>query len=342
MSLIAGKLKSLAHNWRVKLAVQNTLSFLPRNAGFKTNDLLTQFTRRDIGDRLDIKARFIKGINNINLLYVHANGFTLKDKTILELGTGWHGIDLVIFYLLGARNIITIDHHPHLTLANIVSSIAFLKNPECIRCLGELALVPERVSLLEASVIQASSLSELLKLLAIDYRIVASAEYKHLTINQRPVHFFYSESVLQRIPEKHLQDLFHVVSSNLSNDALIFHRTDQKDINAQKHVDTQLWALNYLQYSELFFNFFLSNKFNTQNRLRESDFIQLLGESGMIPIYLESYCRKDDIDKLRKFKVARRFKDKTTEDLSFRSSKIICRKRLHPSFVDLKHKIICS
>ena len=341
MSLITNKLKALARDWRVKIAIQNTLSLLPGNAGFRINEQITQFVRGSMEARIESKKRFLKGIDNIHLIRNNVEEFNLKDRTILELGTGWHGVDLVIFYLLGAKNIITIDHYPHLTLAYMVSTIeTLLNNSDVVSRLIELGLLPDRVSVLEASIAQASSLAELLKSLEIDYQIVTSAEYKYLTIKQQPVDFFYSESILHRLPVKHLQDLLQVVSGCLSNDAVIFHRTDQSDINAQRHVDTELWALNYLRYSEWFFNLFMSGKFNSQNRLRESDFLQLLDESGMSPIYLESHCRKDDMDRLRNFKVARRFKDKTIEDLSVKHSKIVCKKRLASGVVDLKREVI--
>ncbi len=251
MSFVTNTLKTFARDWRVKLAVQNTLGLLPGSAGFRMNELLTQFVRGGIQSRHDSNARFVKGIDNVSLVQSSVEGFTLNGKTVLELGTGWHGVDLVIFHLLGAKSIITIDHYPHLTYANLISTIeTLLGNPQVLNRLRGLNVSPDRISFLGESVGQTSSLTELLKLLAVDYQIVRSAWYKHLSLRQQPIDFFYSESVLQRIPIQHLRDLFRIVSGCLSGDGVAFHRTDQKDINSQRHVDTDLWALDYLRYSE--------------------------------------------------------------------------------------------
>ena len=336
------RFKSIARNWRVKVAVQFLLGLLPRSLGFRVNEWVTSYVRGGLEERIDPQPRYLKGINNIAMIRHQAEGFSLAGKRVFELGTGWHGIDLVIFYLLGAEQIITIDHHTHLTFEYLASSINSLySDPEVIEELRKQGLDEIRLSKLQESVSQAVSLEDLLMILLTDYRIITSREYSDLNLDG-PVDLFYSESILQRIPIPHLEDLFRVVSSQLSDKGVVFHRTDQKDINAQSHVDQGLWDFNYLRYSDGFFNFFMSGKFNSQNRLRESDFLELLEGSGMVPIYLESHYSKTDLEKLKDFQVARRFQGKTVEDLAVKHSKIICRKDIPPGFSGLKRDLIIT
>ncbi len=336
------RFKSIARNWRVKVAVQFLLGLLPRSLGFRINEWVTSYVRGGLEERIDHQPRYMKGIKNIAMIRSQAGGFSLTGKKVFELGTGWHGIDLVIFYLLGAEQIITIDHHTHLTYEYLTSSInSLFSYPEVIEELRNQSLDENRLSILKETVNIANSLDDLLKILLTEYRIITSREYKDLVFDGL-VDLFYSESILQRIPIQHLEDLFGVVSAHLNAEGVVFHRTDQKDINAQSHVDQGLWDFYYLRYSDSFFNLFMSGKFNSQNRLRESDFLKLLEQSGMIPVYLESHYSKADLEKLKDFQVAQRFRGKTLEDLAVKHSKIICRKTLPPDFSGLNRDLIIN
>ena len=340
MSFITKELKSLSRNWRVKLLAQNTIGLLPGNIGFRMNERLTRFVRGGMEERQDLPRRFLKGLENIDFIRSTMGGFTIRDKTVLELGTGWHGVDLVIFHLLGAKTIITIDHHAHLTHDNLVLSIkALFENKDVLSRLTTLGGLPERISSLEAQIAQPDSLTALLKLLSVDYKIVTSAQYKNLAIEHESVDLFYSYSVLQRIPEPHLQDLLRVVSELMSDDAVAFHVTDQKDINSQGHVDTGLWGLDYLRHSERVFHLFLSPRFSSQNRLRESDFLKLFDGAGIPPVHVTGFCLQSDIDRLKTFEVAKRFEGKTLEDLATRRSRIVSRKGPLAPSAELKHKL---
>jgi hypothetical protein len=340
VAFLTQTLKRVAHHWRVKLFVQNTIGLIPGKAGFKLNEILTQFVRGGIEDREDLAARFLKGIDNLRLIRSKIDDFGLDDKTILELGTGWHGVDPVIFHLIGASDIVTVDHHPHLTHDNLKATIkALFENPDLLALIQDMGAAPDRISTLKESADRTSSLPELLRCLSVDYRIVTSSEYAQLTF-EKPIDFFYSESVIHRVPADHLEDLFRVVGNRLGDGAVIFHRTDQSDINAQSHVDTELWALDFLRHREWVYNHFYSSRFNSQNRLRESDFLRLLDASGMSPVYVDSYLLRSDVDKLANFDVAPRFSDKTLDDLAVRHSKMICRKIDAPQSVGMRRNVI--
>jgi hypothetical protein len=151
---------------------------------------------------------------------------------------------------------------------------------------------------------------------------VPSKLYKTWKFEQ--VDFFYSESVLQRIPIPHLKDLFSNLSKSMPDGGITFSRTDQADVNALGHADSQLWALNYLRYSEFYFNNVLSCRFNSQNRARESDFLKLFIDAGMQPVFIDSYVLESDISRLRNIKLASRFKDKPMDDVAIRSSLMVC------------------
>ncbi len=288
-------LKTIARDWRIKNFFQKVIGVLPKSIGFRLNEFIVRSIRGNVEGRTSSKKRILKALNNMEMLS-RETGFSFSGKSILELGTGWHGIDLLIFYLLGTRKIITIDQFKHLSLANLIMQISYFEEPECLARLKQLNYSEKRLRDLRELKLQASSLEEFLERLGINYLIIHSSKYKELPLKSNSIDLFYSESVLQRIPQKHLKELINVVGNRLmTNEAVSFHRTDQKDINAQKHVDSNLWSLNYLKYNDWFFSWFLSSKFNSQNRLRESDFLLLFQTMGISNIYVESFYRQVDV-----------------------------------------------
>ena len=272
-------LGELVHDWRVKVAVQNALGMLPGTLGFKANEACVRLLRGYV-DRTDTERRTEKGIANLALIQ-RETGISFGNATVLEVGTGWHGIDLVLFQLVGAKRIYTIDHHRHLTLQSIrmhMPGILSLKN---LACLSELAPgVRERAAVLNWK--KWDSLDEALRELNVTFLISRSCLTNGLDIPENAIDIFYSDSVLQRVLERDLHSLLKDAGERLMRPGgVCFHRTDQCDINSHSHIDPGLWRLEYLKYSDWFFNTVISGRFNSQNRLRESDFIELLEASGM-------------------------------------------------------------
>lgn len=331
-------LQRIAKNWKVKVAAQRILSLLPRKWGFELNEKLTGYVMRS-GHRIRAE-RIPKGLDNIEMLY-RETAFDINGKNVLEVGTGWHGVDLIIFFLLGARQITTVDHHQYLTLDGIRASVRYFKESKCLRRLEMLNFQEERWEFLKTKCTQTNSLTDLLNLLNVKYIISDSSNFGDLPVEPDSIDLFYSESVLQRIPGDHLQRFMKYVGDTLMKEhAVFFHRTDQKDINSQDHVDSNLWGLRYLKYSDFFFNTFISGKLNSQNRLRESDFLEIIDKSTLSALYLESYLRKEDINRLRKVRLCRKFQAKDLQDLATRASKIVGTKKAMERIAPMKHNLI--
>jgi hypothetical protein len=245
---------------------------------------------------------------------------------VLELGTGWHGIDLVLFHLLGARRIYTVDHHSHLTLASIQSHTPGILTSPHLERLAELAPgVRERATALEWT--QWATLDQALRQLNACALISRSCRTSQLGIPPGSIDVFYSYSVIHRIPEEDLTLLLQDVGRRLMRAGGVFyHRTDQCDINSQSHLDQTLWSLAYLKYPDWFFDRVISGRFNSQNRLRESDFIALLAAAGMTVAFKESLVREEDLKRMKTYPVAPRFRGKSLEDLATVRSTLVGRK----------------
>lgn len=313
----------LAKNWKAKVFVQNLIGLLPGQIGFNLNEQITKKLRGSITHRQNPIPRIIKGIKNFALIY-EQTGFNFKDKRILELGTGWHGIDLILFRLMDAKKIYTIDQHNHLKYENIITQLDSLVKEECLNELKRFNVLKENVLELRRVATKCTNLDEILDLLRVKYFIATPKKISKLDLEFHSIDLFYSESVLQRIPENDLKNMIeHIAGKILAKNSVFFHRTDQQDINSQNHADDELWSLNYLRYSKFFFNFLISGKFNSQNRLRESDFIEIFNSYGMNTTFVESYYKSDDEIKIKNFNVSSMFKKKNILDLITVHSKII-------------------
>lgn len=246
----------------------------------------------------------------------------------MEWGTGWCGVDLLLFHLLGAKHVHTIDHGNLLSfefLNHLIPWFAESNLLEEVGKLGDAGAIHERFNrVLNLHEKGFTSLENLLTGLGVTYHVSKSCNPTRLDIPPKSVDLFYSSSVLQRIPESDLRAGIEFTSAQLLvDDAVFLHGLDQKDINAMSHVDSDLWRFHYLKYSDAFFNVFLNSRFNSQNRLRESDFLDLFQEFGLVAVYLQSSVFQSDIDRMTNFQVAKRFREKSVEDLAVNASIVI-------------------
>lgn len=322
------QLNRIGRDWRLKVAVQRLIGLVPGPAAFVINEKIVSRMQRGVAARLDLEARVRKGLDNLALVRTET-GFTPLGSRIFELGTGWHGADLLVFYALGAESITTIDHHPHLDLPT-VRDLAGRLCREPLRTELALAGAPEeRLRLLAEYARTSTSLPDLLPRLGVTFLIRPSRDYGRLPVSPGSVDLFYSESVLQRIPERDLSALFGAMASRyMAPGAAFFHRTDQKDIHAQEHVGAsgELWALEYLKFEELFFRTIYSGRLTSQNRLRESDFTALLEKAGLVPDRILSECRSEDVRRMGRLRVASRFADYSMTDLATIATRFVGRR----------------
>lgn len=318
-------IKQLARDYRVKLTAQKIISFLPGSLGFNTNERIVRLTQGYLEDDY-YERRIKKGIANINLLQKH--GCKFSRKVVLEIGTGWHAIDLILFFLFGAKQLYTIDHHQHLDI-NVIRRVVdvFCKNEFIPKeNLEDVKLYQDRINILRGIDKSNLSLNQFLETIQCQFYKRTAANITDINLENK-VDIWYSESVLHRVPIKDLEATTHHIAANLlATDAYFFHRLDQKDINAQGHLDKSLWKFDYLKYSDFVYDNIISCRFNSQNRMRESDFIKLFKKNGLETLEVQSYVKEEDLERMKNFKVAAKFKDYDLRDLATAASLIIGKK----------------
>jgi len=326
-SSITPLLQRIAGNWWVKVLVQRAIGFLPGVLGKKANLGLARLTQGNIAERPTAAAyRIQRSVRNLSLLRTHTS-VLIGGKHVLEVGTGWRGADPALFFLFGANSVTTVDHERWLSAESFRHSINMIES--LWSKIGEEAQrhTPKAETRLKALVAARDSghdLDTMLCTLNINYHIAPSANPSMVGITPGSIDLFYTESVLQRIPKAEINDkIAHVCDNLLKDGGVIFHRTDQRDIHTLEHVGNDQWALNYLRYSDFIFDTFLNGRFISQNRLRESDFINMFEQGGIEVRYVESRLVEGDLERYKTFTPAKRFRDKTPTDVVTRCSLIV-------------------
>lgn len=308
-------IRKMAFDWRIKLFLEKMVSVLP--FGYDYN-LYSYFGHKFLKIKnYDPAPRIEKGLQNLELIR-KITGFKCEDAIILELGTGLSGVDILLFYMLGAHRIITLDHKIHLKKELMVS---------VIRCLYEKLddvgiRFDQDVEKLQYRLDSIKTNGSLEDLLASCNIFAYSGIIPNIDIvGDNSVDLLYSESCLQRIPTPNLEKIFEILPALICETAISFNRTDTKDFNSIYF--KRLWGLDYLRYNDLTWSLMTAEKFNNQNRLRECEFIRLLESAGLNTLYVESFVKPEDVEKLKSFRVAKRFEGIPLEELAIVASKII-------------------
>ncbi len=245
---------------------------------------------------------------------------------------------MALFVVCGAQ-VTTFDHHQWLEPDSFRHSVKLIRdNLAAVEAEARKHCPDFATNLvaLEAACTGGGAIRDILARAGVDYRITHNACPDSI----EPVDLLYTESVLQRLPIGDVARVLGRALSLLKDTGATFHRIDQRDINTLAHVGNGRWALEYLKYPEWFFRSFISGRFTSQNRLRESDWLNLLRHSGVAATYIESRSVDGDAERMQAFRPAARFRHKTAEDMATRCSLIIGRKGAGGEAV--RHRIVAS
>ena len=205
--------------------------------------------------------------------------YSLKNKRVLEIGTGWHPIMGIAFYLSGAELCYTADLKNHLKANNFITSIRFF-----VRYAEQGLLqhfLPD---------IQQDRLEKLKSLLVANqnYSTTQLAEQVHLKqiignlckpeLVPEELDLVFSINTLEHIDKNELPLLFSNLKQRIKTPGHFqLHTLGMFDHFI--HVDKSIHRLNYLRFSAQQWKW-IDNSIQPQNRLRITDFIQLFETTG--------------------------------------------------------------
>jgi hypothetical protein len=275
-------------DWRIKAAAQAAFAILP------------------FGERLNHVAQRLNGSHSVSS-QVDAFGrqrlklaelirrFPIAGKTVMEIGTGWNGIGILLFALEGAAEIHSFDHVAHLRLPVMRQLLKVIASDERYRSRAERLL-------------EAQTLPDLLKLANAHYHAPADAASTGLP--DRSIDLVYSYGVLEHIPPAALERITAESKRILRGRA--FHRIGVND--HFQGVDPTIGAANFLQFTSRQW-WWINNRINYQNRLRPQHYAEMFARHGGRLVYRHDELIPRDIAKLNAITV-RTHADLPSEELA--------------------------
>lgn len=250
--------------------------------------------------------------------------FQFEDAVICEVGTGWHTLTPVVFYLLGAEEIHTHDVTRWLTTEYVTESVnAVGDNIDSIADAFDTDEQRLRERFDDISV--RGSVDEILTSFNTTYHVYDEPD---VADPSRPYTLFYSFSVLHRVPIPGLHSLLKQVAQRTVPVAYSYHVVEHVDVLAIN--DPSRNPFQYLSYPDRVMTL-LQTRYSSQNRLRHSQFLSLFDDYGFTPIYKEQKIGNFDhfgvmdgsIDSLDVVHLDEQFRDLDRKDLATTRSRYL-------------------
>lgn len=300
--------------WKFKLVLQLILAHIP--FGERVNYLFQ--TMHGSHENKNIKKRvmsFAVQLAKMNRL------FAIKGKTVVEIGTGWEPISLILLYILGAGRVVSIDHVPHLRWRLVERTLGCVVaiREELLPVLGiELSEFDQKLEQL----LKVDNLRGFLEAASVDY--IAPGDARNVECGDGEVDLIFSKDVLEHIPEKQIEEIIKESFRVLRSGGHAFHAIGLHDHYA--NFDSSISRVNFVKYPEWIWRAVAKNKISYHNRLREREFITLFEEIGFKVLDVENRTDPRNSEALKKMKVSKRFQDLTLEEIAVDYSTIIIEK----------------
>jgi SAM-dependent methyltransferase len=170
--------------------------------------------------------------------------------------------------------------------------------------------------------IRARSLEDLLAQANIVY--VAPGDATSTGLAEESIDLFFSREVLEHLTEPVLIDILRESKRLLKPSGVAFHAIDPGDHYA--NVKAGLSRVNFLQYSDRAWNFWVNNKISYHNRWRARQFLDTFTAQGARVLDLQSRTDARDLELLHQgFKLDPKFSGLTAEELAVNYVEIVHR-----------------
>ena len=244
---------------------------------------------------------------------------TLQGKRVLEVGSGWELLLPMLFSLCGAKRVYLTDLTALLDKSTVVGGLeSFRRNRQ--RILDALHLDPEEFDRRFRHDIK--SASSFLESNGLVY--LAPCDCRHLSLEDSSLDAITSRSVFEHIPRPVIEDILKESYRLLIPGGLVCHFIDNSD--HWEHVDKSISRVNFLRFSDRGFRFTYLNSLNYQNRLRHSEYVEMLRACGFEILRAEPNVDAGALHALKALPLAAQFRKFPAEDLATMDSYLLARK----------------
>ena len=141
----------------------------------------------------------------------------------------------------------------------------------------------------------------------------------HLPDNS--IDLVYSYAVLEHVPESVIHGITLESKRILKQNGIAYHAIGTHDHYVS--FDKRISKVNFLQYPEWLWRFFVKNKISYHNRLREKQFLEIFKSHGAKIKMISNKIDPSDLEILKTMKIDKRFAGMTHEELAVYYSEII-------------------
>jgi hypothetical protein len=298
--------------WQVRLLKNSVLAVLPGRR------LLRKVKRSVVPYPADIDQWTLEqGLRMLEML--SRSGIHPRGRVALELGTGWKPVIPILFALAGFKKILLLDSERFLDgslLARVVENLREYTPLISSRMSVDPSTIRDRLSI-------GSSVNSTQMLAALGLEYVAPADARFTGLPSRSVDVIFSRAVLEHIPVENLRSILAEFRRIIASDGGMCQIIDNGDHWAQD--DESISKVHFLKFDDVTWRWIGMNSIDYQNRLRHSDYLQLLTETGFEVVLDGSQPDKAAMAALRDLPLANRFRGKSLDDLSILTSYLVAK-----------------
>jgi SAM-dependent methyltransferase len=253
-------------SWLIKAGLQNVMGLTPRP------DALNYLFQKHVTHSVTLNEEWFEK----KLRQVHRHLEKYRELTgnsvpaqVLEIGTGWHPIAPIAFFLSGAERVTTVDIADLLRPETVGETVRWISDYADRGALADLlpSVLPERLEALRSIWTSASTsaVSAMLEPLRIQALI---RDARSLPLEDASIDLIVSNNTFEHIKTDVLSDVIKEFRRVIRPDGVNSHYIDMSD--HYSHFDESISNWHFLRYSDWVWKI-LDSPIVPQNRLRISD-----------------------------------------------------------------------
>ncbi len=255
--------------------------------------------------------------------WLEESGESIKNRSLLEIGTGHIPLAPIGFFLAGAEWIITVDLHRRIDWSLTRESLKWMASHRNeIQSLFQENIVSssvfdQRFAAIEKHI---NSPQRFLEKAGIEY--LAPMDAAKLNLSEKSIDYHFSINTLEHINQRKLRDIFFEARRILKSKGTSVHFIDLTDHFS--HQDKSISPINFLKYSDSHWDRIAGNEFAYCNRLRPTDYFKIFSDCHFKVLQKEMTVNEEALDVLNSgFKLNPKYSQYSQEDICTSSLRIM-------------------
>jgi hypothetical protein len=281
-------------DWRIKASLQKVFS------AFKAGDKLNHLGSRLMNPNyMGQKIEYHIDEALIHLEKLNQCGYRISEGDVfLELGTGYAIVESLTMILLGASKVITVDITRDIKFKESLRYVNMFTDKH-IKTIADKSFYTEREIIEKLETLRrVKSLDEFLEKAGIVY--IAPYDLSDLKPYYGQIKVYYSQVVLEHVPEPIFKDIFIESKKVLMDGGYHSHIANLTDHfrNPGLFRDNSITDINFLKYSDNYWNSWCGNDIAYVNRLRFPYYVNLFKNLGFEILDIDKQKEKDRMNEL--------------------------------------------